>query len=119
MMRGELEPRMAAAVVVQNLQKRYGAIEAVRGVTFEIKAGEIFGLIGPNGAGKTTTVECLLGLREPDAGSIAVGGVDARTRPAAVKEKIGAALQTTALQDKITPREALELFGAFYENRIP
>jgi ABC-2 type transport system ATP-binding protein len=109
---------MAAAVVVQNLQKRYGAVEAVRGVTFEIAAGEIFGLIGPNGAGKTTTVECLLGLRDPDAGSIAIGGIDARTRPAAVKEKIGAALQTTALQDKITPREALKLFGSFYADRL-
>jgi ABC-2 type transport system ATP-binding protein len=107
----------AAKVVVQNLEKRYGDVHAVRGVSFEILDGEIFGLIGPNGAGKTTTVECVLGLREPDAGSIEVCGIDARRHPRAVKEKIGAALQTTALQDKITPREALGLFGAFYRER--
>jgi len=80
----------------------------------EIGEGEIFGLLGPNGAGKTTTVECIIGLRDADAGDIHVCGIDARQRPAAVKERIGAALQTTALQDKITPREALALFASFY-----
>jgi len=104
-------------VSVINLQKRYGGVEAAQGVTFEIEDGEIFGLIGPNGAGKTTTVECTIGLREPDQGSIHVCGIDARRRPHDVKQKIGAALQTTALQDKITPREALALFGSFYKNR--
>src|ERR687895_931208 len=105
---------MSSKVVVRDLKKRYGAVEAVRGVSFEIQDGEIFGLIGPNGAGKTTTVECVIGLREPDAGSIEVCGIDARQHPREVKQKIGAALQTTSLQDKITPREALTLFGAFY-----
>jgi ABC-2 type transport system ATP-binding protein len=85
-------------------------------VSFEIQDGEIFGLLGPNGSGKTTTVECVIGLREPDEGDIEVCGIDARRRPHDVKQKIGAALQTTALQDKITPREALTLFGAFYRN---
>src|SRR5690606_23170290 len=79
--------------------------------------GEILGLLGPNGAGKTTTVECVLGLRHPDAGEITVCGIDARRDPRAVKERIGAALQTTALQDRITPREALALFGSFYRDR--
>ena len=88
-------------------------------MSFEILDGEIFGLIGPNGAGKTTTVECVIGLREPDEGAIEVCGIDARRRPRDVKEKIGAALQTTALQDKITPREALALFGAFYRQKAP
>ena len=60
---------MPAKVIVRNLSKRYGGVEAVRGVSFEIEAGEIFGLLGPNGAGKTTTLECLVGLREADAGS--------------------------------------------------
>jgi ABC-2 type transport system ATP-binding protein len=101
-------------VIVRDLAKRYGGVHAARGVSFEIAAGEIFGLIGPNGAGKTTTLECTIGLREPDAGTIEVCGIDARQRPREVKEKIGAALQTTALQDKITPREALALFGSFY-----
>ena len=100
-----------------NLKKRYDGVEAARGVSFEIRDGEIFGLIGPNGAGKTTTVECVIGLREPDEGAIEVCGIDARRRPREVKEKIGASLQTTALQDKITPREALALFGAFYRHK--
>lgn len=101
-------------VVVRHLRKHYGGVEAVRDVGFDVEAGEIFGLLGPNGAGKTTTVECLLGLREPDEGAVEICGIDARRHPRAVKQKIGAALQSVALQDKITPREALRLFGAFY-----
>jgi ABC-2 type transport system ATP-binding protein len=108
---------MPAKVIVRDLQKRYDGVEAVRGVSFAIEEGEIFGLLGPNGAGKTTTVECLVGLREPDAGELEVCGLDARRRPADVKQKIGVALQSTSLQDKITPREALRLFGAFYRQR--
>jgi ABC-2 type transport system ATP-binding protein len=104
-------------VSVRDLRKRYDGIEAARGVTFDVQIGEIFGLIGPNGAGKTTTIECIIGLREPDEGAIEVCGLDARRKPREVKEKIGAALQTTALQDKITPREALVLFGSFYSRR--
>src|SRR5918999_3822161 len=107
---------MAPTLIVRDLRKRYGGVEAARGVSFDIEDGEIFGLIGPNGAGKTTTLECVIGLREPDAGDIEVCGIDARRQPRDVKQKIGAALQTTALQDKITPREALALFGAFYRS---
>ncbi len=109
---------MPAHVVVSDLHKRYGGVEAVRGVNFEVERGEIFGLLGPNGAGKTTTVECLVGLREPDAGRLEIGGVDARRDPRAVKRKTGVALQTTALQDKITPREAVRLFAALYGQRV-
>jgi ABC-2 type transport system ATP-binding protein len=108
---------MSAQVIVRDLSKRYGGVEAVRGVSFEIQAGEIFGLLGPNGAGKTTTLECLVGLREVDGGEIEVCGLDARKQPGEVKQRIGVALQSTALQDKITPREALKLFGAFYRER--
>jgi ABC-2 type transport system ATP-binding protein len=108
---------MPSKVSVRDLTKRYGSVEAARGVSFDVQAGEIFGLIGPNGAGKTTTIECVIGLREPDAGTIEVCGIDARQRPREVKERIGAALQTTALHDKITPREALVLFGSFYRAR--
>jgi ABC-2 type transport system ATP-binding protein len=104
-------------VVVQDLRKQYSGVTAVDGVSFHVDAGEIFGLLGPNGAGKTTTVECLIGLRDPDGGTIEVCGIDARRRPQAVKQKIGAALQSTALQDKITPREALTLYGSFYASR--
>lgn len=108
---------MPPKVIVQDLRKRYGLVEAVRGISFEIADGEIFGLIGPNGAGKTTTIECVLGLSEPDEGRIEVCGIDARQHPREVRQKIGAALQTTALQDRITPREALALFGGFYRHR--
>ena len=101
-------------LAVRDLRKSYGGVEAVRGVSFEVREREILGLLGPNGAGKTTTVECVIGLREPDSVTIEICGLDARRRPRDVKQKIGAALQTTALQDKITPREALELFGSFY-----
>ena len=107
-------PSAERKVVVRDLRKRYGDVQAARGVSFEIADGEIFGLLGPNGSGKTTTLECIIGLREPDAGAIEVCGIDARRHPRDVKQKIGAALQTTALQDKITPREALTLFGSFY-----
>ena len=61
--------------------KRYGATEAVRGVSFEVPAGTVFGLLGPNGAGKTSVLECLLGLRRPDAGFVEIDGIDARAQP--------------------------------------
>jgi ABC-2 type transport system ATP-binding protein len=112
-----VESVMPPKVIVRDLRKRYGPVEAVRGVSFEIEEGEILGLLGPNGAGKTTTVECILGLRQPDAGEIEVCGIDARRHPREVKQRIGAALQTTALQDRITPAEALALFGSFYRDR--
>jgi ABC-2 type transport system ATP-binding protein len=103
-------------VIVHDLHKRYGEVHAAQGVSFQIQDGEIFGLLGPNGSGKTTTLECVIGLRQPDAGDIEVCGLDARRRPHAVKQKIGAVLQTIALQDKITPREALSLFASFYRD---
>jgi len=108
---------VSAKVVVRDLEKRYGATHAVRGVSLDIHDGEIFGMLGPNGAGKTTTIECIIGLREPDSGTIEVCGIDARRRPRDVKQKIGAALQTTSLQDAITPREVLTLFGSFYRDQ--
>ena len=103
---------MTAAIAVKGLSRRYGAVQAIDGVSFEVGASEVFGLLGPNGAGKTTTLECILGLIRPDQGRIEICGIDARTRQA--REKTGAVLQATGLQDKITPREALELFASFY-----
>ena len=108
-----------ASVSVRDLAKRYGAVEAVRGVSFDVAGGEIFGLLGPNGAGKTTTLECLLGLRRPDAGTITIGGIDALAQPRQAKLSVGAQLQSAALQDKITPRQALRLFAAFYRAPAP
>ncbi len=109
---------MPSKVVVRDLRKHYGDIRAVQGISFEVEDGEIVGLLGPNGSGKTTTVECVLGLRQPDGGTIEICGIDARRRPGEVKQKVGAVLQTTALQDKITPREALTLFGSFYREPV-
>jgi len=106
---------MPTALSVRGLNKRYGAVEAVRGVTFEVGAGEIFGLIGPNGAGKSTTLECVLGLCEPDSGAISVAGIDARSDPAGARQKVGAQLQASALPDGMTPRQALRLCASFYD----
>jgi ABC-2 type transport system ATP-binding protein len=106
--------RSAAAVSVVDLHKQYGSAEAVRGISFNVVPGEIFGLLGRNGAGKTTTLECILGLRQPDSGSIQVYGLDPQRRATEVKLIVGAQLQGATLQDKITSRQALELFGSFY-----
>jgi len=114
-----VRPSPTPPVVVRGLSKAYAGQPAVRGVDLEVAAGEIFGLLGPNGAGKTTTVECLVGLRAPDAGEIRLGGLDARSQPAAIRQLLGVALQSTALPDRMTPREALGLFGQFYARRVP
>jgi ABC-2 type transport system ATP-binding protein len=105
---------LPASILVGDLAKRYGPVPAVQGVSFEVAPGEIFGLLGLNGAGKTTIIECLLGLREPDAGSITLAGIDVRAHPGEARHRVGAQLQFAALQDKITPRQALRLFASFY-----
>lgn len=101
-------------VTAQNLYKRYGEVEALRGITFEIHQGEVFGLLGPNGAGKTTAIEILEGLRQPDSGSTLVCGLDPTRDPMALKQRIGAQLQATVLPDKMRVEEALALFASFY-----
>jgi ABC-2 type transport system ATP-binding protein len=106
-----------ACVSVRDLTKRYGAVEAVRGVSFEVRQGEVFGIVGPNGAGKTSILECVLGLRGADSGSVTIAGVDALRNPAQAKERLGAQVQLGALQDKVTAREALAFFASFYERR--
>ncbi|MEV5535927.1 ABC transporter ATP-binding protein [Saccharopolyspora shandongensis] len=103
-----------AIIEVDGLRKSYGGRPVVDGVGFTVEAGEIFGILGPNGAGKTTTVECIEGLRTPDAGTVRVAGLD----PAADRDRLtrilGAQLQESQLQPKITAGEALELYAAFY-----
>src|SRR5215831_10128560 len=109
---------MASPVLqVENLTKRYGDVQAVRGISFEVNAGEVFGLLGPNGAGKTTTIEILEGLRTPDGGNLSVCGLDPRTHGEELKQEIGAALQATSLPDKIRVSEAIRLFASFYKRR--
>jgi ABC-2 type transport system ATP-binding protein len=102
---------------VENLVKRYGDVEAVRGVSFNVEEGEVFGLLGPNGAGKTTTVEILEGLRTPDRGRVSVCGFDPQRDSDALRHEIGAALQSTSLPDKLRVMEALRLFASFYRRR--
>jgi ABC-2 type transport system ATP-binding protein len=102
---------------VENLTKRYGDVEAVRGISFAVAEGEVFGLLGPNGAGKTSTIEILEGLRTPDGGNISVCGFDPRTHAEELKHEIGAALQATSLPDKIRVSEAIKLFASFYKRR--
>jgi|SRR5579862_6354058 len=109
----------SAIIRVEGLRKRYGTLEALRGVTFEIKAGEVFGLLGPNGAGKTTTIEILEGLRQADSGTVQVCGMDPAREQAALKERIGAQLQNTVLPDKIRVEEALTLYAGFYRAPAP
>lgn len=104
-----------AIIELRHLVKRYGSTVALNDVSFELRPGEIFGLLGQNGAGKTTTLECLLGLRQPDSGSISINGVDVLQHPHRGHAQIGAQLQSAAMQDKITPREALRLFASFHQ----
>src|SRR5579862_5140516 len=106
-----------ATIEVLNLTKRYGDVEALRGVSFSVNEGEVFGLLGPNGAGKTSTVEILEGLRTPDSGRVSVCGLDPQTSGVEFKYIIGTALQSTALPDKMRVSEALDLFGSFYPRR--
>ncbi|MFB7372070.1 ABC transporter ATP-binding protein [Streptomyces sp. NPDC056222] len=102
-------------IEVQGLHKAYGGRKVVDGVSFEVAEGEIFGILGPNGAGKTTTVECVEGLRIPDAGTVRVGGLDPVAQHADVTRILGVQLQESELQAKLTVREALELYASFYE----
>jgi ABC-2 type transport system ATP-binding protein len=104
-------------IQAENLVKSYADVRALRGVSFEVAEGEVFGLLGPNGAGKTTTVEILEGLRSPDSGFARVAGLEPGKSGMAFKENIGAVLQSTALPEKLKVIEALELFSRFYGRR--
>ena len=104
---------------VRGLTKRYGDVQAVAGVDFDVAPGEIFGLLGPNGAGKTTTVEILEGLRAPDGGEVSVLGVDVSRGADALKPRIGVSLQTAALYPKLTVTEVIDLFRSFYARSRP
>lgn len=101
-------------IEVRGLGKTYAGRSVVDGVSFSVDEGEIFGVLGPNGAGKTTTVECVEGLRVPDAGTVRVAGLDPVADHDRVTLLLGAQLQESELQPKITVGEALELYSAFY-----
>jgi ABC-2 type transport system ATP-binding protein len=110
--------KAGAAISVSNLRKSYGGLEAVRGISFDVAEGEVFGLLGPNGAGKTTTIEVLEGLRPRTSGEVKVLGFDPGVQVRPLKDRIGVCLQHTNLPEKITVSEALSLFAALYSRSI-
>jgi ABC-2 type transport system ATP-binding protein len=103
-----------SAVAVRGLRKRYGPVEALRGIDFEIRAGEVFGLLGPNGAGKTTTIEILEGYRDRSGGDVEVLGVDPQRAGKQWRERLGVVLQSSSLYPNLTVRESLRAFGGYY-----
>src|ERR1017187_9104617 len=110
---------MSEQIVVRGLRKQFPKVLAVAGVDLDVSAGEVFGLLGPNGAGKTTTLEMIEGLTPPDDGSIEICGLNWREHPQQIRARIGVQLQATSPYNKITPREALDLFGSYYPKRRP
>jgi ABC-2 type transport system ATP-binding protein len=105
-------------ITVDHLRKTYRRVVAVDDLSFEVEAGEIFGILGPNGAGKTTTVECVQGLRRPDGGTIRVVGLDPVTQAAQLRQRIGSQLQDSSLPGRLRVAEAIELFAAFAHHRV-
>jgi len=104
-----------SAILVEDLRKSYGELEAVRGISFRIEEGEVFGLLGPNGAGKTTTVEILEGYRERDGGRVDVLGFDPARAEEAYRERIGVVLQQSQLWTNLTVAETHRMFAGYYE----
>lgn len=109
---------MNTMVKVKNLKKRYGDKQAVDGVSFEVKKGEIFGILGPNGAGKTTTLEMMETLREIDAGEVVIDGINVAEDPQQIKYLIGVQPQSPAFQDKTRLTEIIEMFAAAYGEKV-
>jgi ABC-2 type transport system ATP-binding protein len=108
---------VSTAISVRDLHKSYGQHEAVRGVSFDIAEGEVFGLLGPNGAGKTTTVEILEGYRKRDAGNVSVLGFDPARAEGPFRERIGVVLQQSQLFANLTVREIHRMFAGYYDRR--
>ncbi len=105
-----------SAITVRDLRKSYGAYEALRGVSFEIEEGEVFGLLGPNGAGKTTTIEILEGYRTRNGGDVDVLGFDPERAASAFRERIGVVLQQSQLWPNLTVAETHRMFAGYYEH---
>lgn len=105
-------------LVVKNLKKSYGKREVVKGISFEVQEGEVFGILGPNGAGKTTTLEMIEALRPIDSGEVTVDGIDVDKEPAKVKQIIGIQLQSSSFYDRLTLVEQLKMFASFYGAKI-
>jgi ABC-2 type transport system ATP-binding protein len=108
-----------SVIEVETLVKWYGDVEAVRGVDLHVDAGEVFALLGPNGAGKSTIVEILEGHRTKTSGAVSVLGYDPNTRDRNYRERIGIVLQETAVEDQLTVKEAIDIYGSMYPKRRP
>lgn len=109
---------MNPAVRIEKLHKEYGSIVAVDDVSFDVPAGEIFGIVGPNGAGKTTTIECVEGIRRADRGNISVLDLDPVRHERELRQRVGVQLQQSALPARIRVWEALDLYSSFYDHAV-
>ena len=105
-------------ISVKNLHKKYGDFEAVKGISFDVYEGEIFGLLGPNGAGKSTTLEIIETLREKTSGEVYVNGFNLDKQPSEIKKIIGVQLQTSGYYPNLNLTELLELFAGLYNRKI-
>ncbi|MEY4050120.1 MAG: hypothetical protein RL262_954 [Bacteroidota bacterium] len=105
-------------ITVKDLVKSYGDFKAVKGISFEVKEGEIFGLLGPNGAGKSTTLEIIETLREKTSGTVMVGGFDLDKSPESIKKMIGVQLQTAGFYPNLNLTELIHLFVGLYQNEM-
>jgi ABC-2 type transport system ATP-binding protein len=114
-----MRDRAVSAIHVEGLRKSYGELEALRGVSFEIREGEVFGLLGPNGAGKTTAIEILEGYRARDGGDVSVLGTDPQRAGPAWRARIGIVLQSSSLYPTLTVRESLAAFAGYYPRHRP
>jgi len=103
---------------VKNIKKSYGDFKAVKGVSFDVAPGEVFGILGPNGAGKTTTLEMIEGMRPIDSGSVHVDGINVAEQPYKVKERIGVQLQSSSFFANLNLVELLKLFGDLYHESV-
>src|SRR5215213_4426361 len=105
-------------IQIQNLVKNYGDFEAVRGLSFEVYEGEIFGLLGPNGAGKSTTLEIIETLRDKTSGTVVVDGFDLDKAPDAIKKIIGVQLQSSGFYPNLNLLELIDLFSGLYNQKV-
>jgi ABC-2 type transport system ATP-binding protein len=105
---------MAASISVSRISKRFGSLQAVDGVSFDVEDGEFFGLLGPNGAGKTTSIRMMTGVMKPDSGGVLIGGRELRRHPLEIKREMGVIPEVGTVYPDLSARENLELFGRFY-----
>ncbi len=115
---GKLVKETGPVIVVEDLRKRYGDIQAVDGVSFEVERGEVFALLGPNGSGKTTTIEIIEGMRSADSGRATVAGIDVSKNPKAVKQLVGVQLQSSAFFEHLKLAELLKMLGSIYRVKV-